>query len=54
MDEKKINIDMNLFKITGKTKKKRDDENKEKKITVKNSIEKRKNDTLKKKSILIS
>lgn len=43
---------MNLFKITGKTKKKRDDENKEKKIKVKNSIEKRKNDTLKKKSIL--
>jgi hypothetical protein len=52
MDEKKINIDMNLFKITGKTKKKRDDENKEKKIKVKNSIEKSKNDTLKKKSIL--
>ena len=52
MEEKKINIDMNLFKIQGKTRKNRDNENKEKKIKVKNPNEKKKNDTLKKKSIL--
>jgi len=52
MEEKKINIDMNLFKISGKTRKNRDNENKEKKIKVKNPNEKKKNDTLKKKSIL--
>jgi hypothetical protein len=52
MEEKKINIDMNLFKISGKSRKNRDNENKEKKIKVKNPNEKKKNDTLKKKSIL--
>jgi hypothetical protein len=53
MEEKKINIDMNLFKISGKTRKKRDNnKNNENKIKIKNSFEKKKMDTLKKKSIL--
>lgn len=43
---------MNLFKISGKTRKKKDNENKENKIKIKNTNEKKKNDTLKKKSIL--
>ena len=51
MEEKKINIDMNLFKISGKTRKKRENNN-ENRIKVKNSFEKKKIDTLKKNSIL--
>ena len=51
MSEKKINVDMNLFKISNKTRKKRDTEPKSG-IKVKTPSERKKNETLKKKSIL--
>jgi len=51
MSEKKINIDMNLFKLPSKTRKKRSTEPKEG-IKVKIPMERKKNETLKKKSIL--
>ena len=50
MSEKKISVDMELFKIPGKTRKKR--EKKEEGIKVKTPSEKKKNETLKKRSIL--
>jgi hypothetical protein len=52
MSEKKIDIDMNLFKISGKTRKKRDGEKKEGGIKVKTPSERKKIETLKKRSIL--
>lgn len=51
MSEKKINIDMNLFAFNNKSRKKRDVEPKSG-IKVKSFSEKKKNETLKKKSIL--
>ena len=50
MSEKKIDVDMNLFKIHGKTRKKR--EKNEGGIKVKSASEKKKKETLKKRSIL--
>jgi hypothetical protein len=51
MSEKKINVDMNLFAISGKSRKKRDTEPKSG-IKVKTPCERKRNETLKKKSIL--
>jgi hypothetical protein len=51
MSEKKITVDMNLFKIPDKTRKKRDSEKKDG-IKVKAPSEKKRNETLKKRSIL--
>ena len=51
MSEKKIMVDMNLFKIPDKTRKKRNSEKKEG-IKVKTPSEKKRNETLKKRSIL--
>jgi hypothetical protein len=50
MSEKKISVDMELFKIPGKTRKKR--EKKDDGIKVRTPSEKKKNETLKKRSIL--
>jgi hypothetical protein len=53
MSEKKIEVDMNLFKIQGKTRKKREPREKgEGGIKVKSASEKKKKETLKKRSIL--
>ena len=52
-DQKKINIDMNLFNTGGgRTRKKKPGEKKEGGIKIKQPSQKKKNDTLKKKSIL--
>ena len=51
MSEKKINVDMNLFAISGKSRKKREVEPKSG-IKVKTPCERKRNETLKKKSIL--
>lgn len=50
MSEKKIDVDMNLFKLLGKTRKKR--EKNEGGIKVKSASEKKKKETLKRRSIL--
>ena len=53
MSEKKINVDLNLFKVTNKTRKKRNTENNDDgAIKIKTPSEKKRNDTLKKRSIL--
>jgi hypothetical protein len=52
-DQKKINIDMNLFKVSNnKTRKKDPGEKKESGIKIKQPSQKKKNETMKKKSIL--
>jgi hypothetical protein len=52
-EQKKINIDMNLFKVSNnKTRKKTPGEKKEAAIKIKQPSQKKKNETLKKKSIL--
>lgn len=52
MSEKKITVDLDLFKIPNKTRKKKEPENKDGMIRFKNPQDKKKNDTLKKRSIL--
>jgi len=51
-EQKRINIDMNLFKVSNKTRKKKPGEKKEPGIRIKQPSQKKKNETIKKKSLL--
>jgi len=51
-EQKRINIDMNLFKVSNRTRKKKSGEKKEPGIRIKQPSQKKKNETIKKKSLL--